>query len=149
MHGFLVAADLQAPNGFHRSPHKSYSETLTFSELSFKSTTKVYSIFSKPSARWGKSMKALKVTGDIQVKLAEMMFISWWKGCLKMRVGLWTTSTGFWSLMKSLWREEWLDLSHSAFLPLKKKIWNSRILPVLGCLLFCKSPVRCSQHQEN
>lgn len=81
---------------FTASPHNEFSETLTLSELSFKSTTKVYSIYSKPSARWGKSMKALKATGEIQGKLAEMMFLSGWKGCWKMRAGLWTASTGFW-----------------------------------------------------
>lgn len=132
---------------FTESPHKRYSETLIFSELSFKSTTKVYSIYSKPSARWGKSMKALKATGDIQVKLAEMMFISWWKVVLKWGLAYEQPQLVFgvwWSLC-----EERSNSTCLSFLPLKKKVWNSRIVPVLGCLLFCKSPVQCSQRQEN
>lgn len=68
---------------------RGFQEILTFSEMSFENTTKVYLRYSKPSQGEGtQSMKALKATSEMQGRLVEVMFISWCKGCLRTSAGL-------------------------------------------------------------
>lgn len=127
-----MLADLRVHIAFHA---KSWRDS--FTEMSFDNTTKVYPTYSKPSTRWRQSMKDLKATGEMQGRLAEVMFISCCKGCLIIKTGLWLCFTWWW-VMKSVWRDgsgSWLYSLSS--LPLDKEgmQFESDVHPLLSSVL--------------
>lgn len=148
VHGFLMAADLQIHKAFHRKS----------SQQVFRDTDVLRAVFQKHHKSLSNVLQALymvrainesleshrwdprKTSRDDVHQLVQGLFEyeGWPMNSLNC---FWV----WWSLCQE--RSDLTCLSHS--LPQRKKVCNSRIVPVLWCLLCCKSSVWCSQHQEN